>query len=142
MIVAVANQKGGVGKTTTVANLAVAVADSGRRVLAVDLDPQASLTFYLGHDETELEERRRTLYHAILGETDLDAVLIRSRLDLLPASITMAKAETELLSEPNGSLVLKELLEPLRARYDLVLIDCPPPWVCSPSMRSTPPTAC
>jgi chromosome partitioning protein len=129
MIVAIANQKGGVGKTTTVANLAIALGQRGFRVLAVDLDPQASLTFYLGYDETELEECRRTLYHAIFGEAGLEAVLIPGSgrgPDLLPASITLAKAETELLSEPNGSLVLKELLEPLRPRYDIVLIDCPP----------------
>ena len=145
MIVAVANQKGGVGKTTTVANLAAAFEAEGRRVLALDLDPQASLTFYLGHDETALEAAGQTLYHALVGGMTLAALVIRSaapgteeapspgdddgtdgRVDLVPASIALAKAEAELLSEPNGAMVLAELLAPLAAAYDLVLLDCPP----------------
>ena len=147
MIVAVANQKGGVGKTTTVANLATALAASGRRVLAVDLDPQASLTFYLGHDETALEAAGRTLYHALVGGRALTAMLVRPApaadgsgpaggedapvgagggLDLVPSSIALAKAEAELLAEPNGAMVLAELLAPVADAYDLVLLDCPP----------------
>jgi chromosome partitioning protein len=125
MIIAVANQKGGVGKTTTVAYVASAMAAHGCRVLAVDLDPQASLTFFLGHDETALDAQERGLHHAIRSG-DLGGVILSGAFDLVPSGIALAKSETELLSEPNGSLLLKELLEPLRDRYDYILLDCPP----------------
>jgi chromosome partitioning protein len=101
-------------------------AELGRRVLCLDLDPQASLTFYLGNDETELEDRAATLYHVISGATAIQDIIIRSQFDLVPSSIAMAKAETELHSEPNGSLILKELVSPLRGHYDVILLDCPP----------------
>ena len=125
MIIAVANQKGGVGKTTTVACVASAMAARGCRVLAVDLDPQASLTFFLGHDETALDAQERGLHHAIRNG-DLGGVILSGTFDLVPSGIALAKSETELLSEPNGSLLLKELMEPLHDSYDYVLLDCPP----------------
>jgi len=124
--VAVVNQKGGTGKTTTVANLAVAFAARGGRVLAVDMDPQASLTFYFGHDERALEAARRTLFWALVGETAAADMLCGDNPALLPASIALAKADVELMAEPGSSWVLKESLAPLRGGFDLVLIDCPP----------------
>ena len=124
--IAVVNQKGGTAKTTTVANLAVAMSGLGQGVLAVDADPQASLTFYLGQDERALEKERRTLYWALLGERQVEEIIVGDAPALVPSSITLAKADIELASEPGASWVLKETLAPARDVYDLVLIDCPP----------------
>jgi chromosome partitioning protein len=123
---AVVNQKGGTGKTTTVANLAVACAERGRRVLAVDVDPQASLTFYFGHDERALEAAQATLFWALTGKVAAADMILGDAPGLLPASIALAKADVELMAEPGSSWVLKECLAPLRDRFDLVLLDCPP----------------
>src|SRR3954465_135732 len=125
-VIAVVNQKGGVAKTTTVANLAFAFSERGRRVLAVDCDPQASLTFYLGQDERRLEREGATLYHALLGGRDLAGLVIPGEPALVPASITLARADAELISEPGASQILREKLAPLREAYALILIDCPP----------------
>lgn len=131
-MVAVVNQKGGVAKTTTVANLACALGLRGRRVLAVDCDPQASLTFYLGQDERELERRQATLHHALLGGREMASIVvpgdpaIAGSPALVPSSITLARADAELISEPGSSWVLRERLAPLLPDYDVVLIDCPP----------------
>ncbi len=125
-VVAVVNQKGGTGKTTTVANLASAFGAEGRRVLAVDVDPQASLTFYLGHDERLLEAEERTLYWALTGAKSLAELVLPGSPALVPASIALARADAELLAEPGASWVLKEALAPVRDGYDVVLLDCPP----------------
>jgi chromosome partitioning protein len=125
-LIAVVNQKGGVGKTTTVINLAHALASLGRRVLAVDCDPQASLTFYMGRDERELDREGRTLYHALLGDRPIEEILIEGEPALVPSSITLAKADAELVSEPGASWVLKDTLAPLREHFDIILLDCPP----------------
>lgn len=125
-VVAIVNQKGGTGKTTTTVNLGHALAAAGRRVLLVDADPQASLTFYMGHDERRLEAERATLAHALLGARPLGEIVLDGSPALVPSSITLARADAELVAEPGASWVLKEKLEPLRAGYDTVLIDCPP----------------
>ena len=123
-IVAVANQKGGVAKTTTVHSLGAALAERGRRVLLVDLDPQACLTFSTGVDPDSLE---LSLYEVLIGKASArDALLTADGLDLLPSSIDMAGVEVHLLTRPGREFAVGRAIEPLADDYDVVLVDCPP----------------
>jgi chromosome partitioning protein len=123
-IYAVANQKGGVAKTATVLSLAAALTERGLAVLAVDLDPQACLTFSLGYDPDELDP---TMHDVIGGRVPLPkAVLQHAEMDLAPASIDLAGAEVMLLSRTGREYVLRSELEPLRDTYDAIFLDCPP----------------
>src|SRR4028119_1973774 len=97
MVIAIANQKGGVGKTTTTVNLAHALVERGKTVLMVDADPQASLTTYLGHDPDRLEEEERTLYFAIIDGKPLSSLIIEGNPALVPSSIRLASAEPQLI---------------------------------------------
>jgi chromosome partitioning protein len=123
-VYAVANQKGGVAKTTTVHALGAALAEKGRRVLLVDLDPQACLTFSAGTDPNSLD---RSLYDVFVNRVAAASVLIKvGELHLLPASIDLAGAEVHLLTRAGREYGLSRALEPLKGSYDVVLIDCPP----------------
>lgn len=124
-VLAVANQKGGVAKTTTVHSLGAALAERGRRVLLVDLDPQACLTYSTGTDPDGLEA---SIHDVMVGRRTAAEVLIHTAddLDLLPATIDLAGAEVHLLTRPGREYALSRALETLPGRYDTVLIDCPP----------------
>lgn len=124
-VVALANQKGGVAKTTSVASLGAAFAESGKRVLLVDLDAQACLTFSMGVDPDAVE---RSVHEVLLGQVSAaEAVLAgEDGVDLLPSTIELAGAEAQLLPRPGREYVLRTALEPLMPDYDFVLLDCSP----------------
>jgi chromosome partitioning protein len=124
VIIAVANQKGGVAKTTSTLNLGAALHEAGYKVLMVDMDPQANLTLSMGINPESLTA---SLYHVLVGECKAESIL-RTTVegDLLPASIELAGAEIELINELGREAVLKDKLAPLVERYDFVLIDTPP----------------
>ena len=126
-VLAVANQKGGVAKTTTVHSLGVASAELGRRVLVVDLDPQACLTFSLGFDPDALDHSLHDVFVRRESVSDVACPVPGvPGLDLLPATIDLAGSEVHLLTRTGREHVLERALEPVLDRYDLVLIDCPP----------------
>src|SRR5438067_10699767 len=123
-VVAVANQKGGVAKTTTVHSLGAALVERGVRTLLVDLDAQACLTFSTGTDPDTLE---RSLHDVLLGRcAAADAIVKVNDLHLLPSTIDVAGAEVHLLSKTGREYVLRRALEPLLGEYDAILVDCPP----------------
>lgn len=124
---AVANQKGGVGKTTTVLSLGTALSEAGRRVLLVDLDPQANLSLGLGVD---VADDAPTVYHALCDSGAPPGEAVRPTefpgLSLIPANIDLSAAEIQLFSELNRERALERALAPLSAGFDYVLVDCPP----------------
>ncbi len=124
-VVALANQKGGVAKTTSVASIGAALAELGQRVLLVDLDPQACLTFSLGVDPDTVE---RSIHDVLTGSAELGDVVVTCEegIDLVPSAIDLAGAEAMLLPRPGREYVLRSALEGADTAYDVVLLDCSP----------------
>ncbi len=126
MILSFANNKGGTGKTTSCVNLAAGLAQSGKRVLLVDVDPQGSATISFGFEKSKL---LYTVYDVLAQSRKVDEVMLETRvenLSLVPSNIDLAGAEIELSSTPGREFVLREALAVARRKYDAILIDCPP----------------
>ena len=123
-IIAVVNQKGGVGKTTTAVNLTAAVRELGKSVLLCDFDPQANASSGLGVDKRKI---RRSVYDVIINDTPVGEALVHTKYgDVLPSSADLAGAAVELISMDNPNYRLRNALEQLREAYDVIFIDCPP----------------
>ena len=125
-IIAIANQKGGVGKTTTAINLSSCLAEKGKKVLAVDMDPQGNMTSGLGVDKNVIED---TIYDLIIGESTIKEVLkenIMENLDIIPANIDLSAAEIELIDVEEKEYIVRNIIQEIKDEYDYIIIDCPP----------------
>ncbi len=120
-IITLSNHKGGVGKTTSTINIGAGLNKLGKKVLLIDLDPQANLSQSLGQ-----RDKSRNIYSAIRGDYPLEPITILKGLDLIPSTLDLSGAEVELAGEAGREFVLRELLDPLRASYDYIIIDSPP----------------
>ena len=126
-IIAIANQKGGVGKTTTSINLSACLAELGKKVLVIDLDPQGNTTSGFGIDKEEMDN---TVYELMLGECSIRESMTKveniEHLSLIPSNVNLAGAEIELLGINEKEYILKNAVDYIRDDYDFIIIDCPP----------------
>ena len=125
-VIAVANQKGGVGKSTTAMNRSAWLAEKGKKVLAIDIDPQGNTTSGLGVDKNNVEN---TLYELLLGEAEAKDTIVKDvveNVDLIPSNVNLSGAEIELIGVDEKEYIMKKIIDKVRRKYDYIIMDCPP----------------
>ncbi len=120
-IISLLNHKGGVGKTTSTINIGAGLVELGKKVLLIDLDPQANLTLSLG-----IPRQKYTIYEAVRGESELVPFTVREGLDVITSTLDLSGAEMELINEAGREYIMRELFDPIVDQYDFIIIDCPP----------------